>query len=373
MKIKPESYFPDIISNIKGFAFFLMDQEGIITSWNIGCEQMKGFTPEDAIGTHYEILFPDFLRDKKMPQKELDEAYKNGRYDTENWRIKKDGEMFWAYVVLTKVIDDDGAFIGYVKITQDHSEKKRFEDELNKKKEDLEKTIVELEETKEKIDKDLDGFVYMASHDLRSPISNMEGLLNVLVNHDCYKDKTARPLFDMLEKSVGKLKKTIRELSEISKIQASVQDDVQDIALTELIEEVTFSINDLISDSKATIEVDIASCPVIRFSTKNLRSIIYNLLSNAIKYCSPERKPEILIKTAKTDGYYVLIVKDNGLGIIREKQDKIFSMFRRFHDHVQGTGIGLYMVKRIVDNAAGKIEVESEPGKGSTFKIYLKS
>lgn len=119
--------------------------------------------------------------------------------------------------------------------------------------------------------------------------------------------------------------------------------------------------------------MNIDDCPNIKFSAKNLRSILYNLLSNSIKYASPERPPEVLIKTAKLDGYQVLIVKDNGLGIQNKNREKIFSMFKRCHDHVEGTGIGLYMVKRIVDNAGGKIEIESDMEKGSAFKIFLKS
>jgi signal transduction histidine kinase len=95
-------------------------------------------------------------------------------------------------------------------------------------------------------------------------------------------------------------------------------------------------------------------------------------LSNAIKYKSFERDPEVLIKTERVEDYLLLIVKDNGLGMDLKKESKIFSMFKRLHDHVEGTGVGLYLVKRIIDNSGGKVEVESEVGIGSTFKIYFK-
>ncbi len=224
-----------------------------------------------------------------------------------------------------------------------------------------------------KINRDLDGFIYTASHDLRSPIANMEGLLNELTQSQYHDDTELRPLFEMMQTSIVKLKKTILELTEISKIQKSIENDVQEIALAGLIEEVTFSIRDLIEDSKAKITFDLHACPVIKFSTKNLRSILYNLISNAIKYQSPERTPKVDIKTAVQDGYCILIVTDNGLGIKKGNYEEMFSMFKRFHDHVEGTGIGLYMVKRIVDNAGGKIEMESELDKGTTFKIFLKT
>ena len=222
-----------------------------------------------------------------------------------------------------------------------------------------------------RINRDLDGFIYTASHDLKSPIANLEGLLNELGINDCYKDDTLRPLFEMMRISIDKLKKTIMELTEISKIQKSIAEDIRDVVLTDLIEEVKFSLRDLIDDSKAKIEVDVSACPVIKFSIKNLRSILYNLISNGIKYQAPDRAPEVFVKTVPQDGYCVLIVTDNGLGIKKTNQQHVFSMFRRFHDHVEGTGIGLYMVKRIVDNAGGKIELESDLGKGSTFKVFL--
>ena len=138
MNDKPlESYFPDIVAGIKGFAIFMIDIDGIIQTWNIGCELMKGYKAEEAIGQHFRILFPDFLRDKHLPEEELQLAKETGRYETENRRGKKNGELFWAFVVLTKITDDKGNFVGYVKITQDQTDKKRYFDQLNSKIEDI--------------------------------------------------------------------------------------------------------------------------------------------------------------------------------------------------------------------------------------------
>nr|WP_246853552.1 ATP-binding protein [Rufibacter aurantiacus] len=99
---------------------------------------------------------------------------------------------------------------------------------------------------------------------------------------------------------------------------------------------------------------------------------MYNFISNAIKYRSPQRTPLIRITSKKEGDFCVLTVEDNGLGIDASQQDKLFAMFQRLHDHVEGTGIGLYIVKKIIDNSGGKIEVESEKGKGSTFKVSFK-
>jgi signal transduction histidine kinase len=109
----------------------------------------------------------------------------------------------------------------------------------------------------------------------------------------------------------------------------------------------------------------------IPFSEKNLRSIVYNLLSNAVKYSSLDRTPHIDIRAHVRPGYTVLEVHNNGLGLTPAQLPRLFTMFQRFHDHVEGTGIGLYMVKRMVENAGGRIEVHSQLGAGTTFFVFL--
>jgi signal transduction histidine kinase len=112
--------------------------------------------------------------------------------------------------------------------------------------------------------------------------------------------------------------------------------------------------------------------PSIEFQRKNLRSIMYNLLSNAVKYRATDRVNRIDIRTYKDSNTIVLEVKDNGLGISQNQQEKLFQMFKRFHPHVEGTGIGLYIIKRIVENHGGTITVSSTEEQGTTFTIFFK-
>lgn len=128
----------------------------------------------------------------------------------------------------------------------------------------------------------------------------------------------------------------------------------------------------IIEASNTQIEMEIDDCFVVEFPLKNLQSIIYNRLSNAIKYRSPERIPFIKVHCSMTDEYTTLSVSDNGLGMDLSNSVKIFAIFKRLHNHVEGSGIGLYMVKRIVENVGGKVEVTSKLGEGSTFKVYFK-
>jgi two-component system, sensor histidine kinase and response regulator len=252
-----------------------------------------------------------------------------------------------------------------------------LEERVKERTEELLKKNIELESMNselKKVNNDLDNFVYTASHDLKAPVSNIEGLMNAL--KDCINDPESHNedvmvLVEMINKSVNRFKVTIQDLTEITKIQKNLDEEIEVVNIPEVLDDVKLSIQELIITSAADIKADFKACEEIRFSKKNFKSIVYNLLSNAIKYRDPQRKPKILIKTEISGNYVMLSVKDNGLGMDLKNDTKIFSMFKRLHDHVEGSGIGLYIVKRIVSNAGGKIEVESTVGKGSVFKIYF--
>jgi signal transduction histidine kinase len=223
-----------------------------------------------------------------------------------------------------------------------------------------------------RINTDLDNFIYTASHDLKSPIANIEGLTTTLTKKLTTKfslDEEHNRILSMIANSISRLKSTISDLTEIAKAQ---KEDIEKeiVSVSQIINEATTDLDKLMQDNEVILhkklEVDQLS-----IASKNLRSIIYNLLSNAIKYRSQERRPEIVIET-NIHGKYILIkVKDNGIGIAENNIQKVFTMFKRFHTHVEGTGIGLYIVKRIVDNAGGKIEVESKVNIGTTFRVFL--
>ncbi|EMR01794.1 Phytochrome-like protein cph1 [Cesiribacter andamanensis AMV16] len=221
---------------------------------------------------------------------------------------------------------------------------------------------------------DLDNFVYSASHDLKAPILNIEGLMNMLLPITAAGNMTAPEsdrVVGMIFSSINRLKTTIADLSEVSRVQKEAHEDVREVALADVVADVRSDMELHIREAGAEIITDLQQCS-LRFSPKNLRSIVYNLLSNAIKYHSPQRRPRVELNCRMEDDFLVFSVTDNGLGIDLQHEDKIFSMFKRMHTHVEGSGVGLYIIKRIVENAGGSIRVESTVGEGSTFTIYLK-
>ena len=249
---------------------------------------------------------------------------------------------------------------------------KRRTDELLRKNTDLEAMNLQLK----RVNNDLDSFVYSASHDLKAPVSNIEGLLTTLIDalpEGVAEDETIHEILGMISESILRFKLTISDLADITKIQRDEEEQLEEVDLKETIENVQVNIRELIASSKAIINIDVENCPKIKFSRKNLTSIFYNLLSNAIKYRSPERVPEIKVKATIFEDYVLVKVQDNGLGMDPADKDKIFNMFKRLHSHVEGSGVGLYIVKRIIENSGGKIEVESQPEKGSIFKVFFKA
>ncbi|AMR27314.1 hypothetical protein A0257_09545 [Hymenobacter psoromatis] len=221
---------------------------------------------------------------------------------------------------------------------------------------------------------DLDNFIYTASHDLKAPITNIEGLLAALQEQlppAVQRDALVRPLLRMMHDAIERFQKTIGHLTDISKLQQAHAPPPEAVDLAALVEDIRLDLAPALAVSGTRLEIDVAHCPTLSFAPKNLRSILYNLLSNAIKYADPARLPVVRLRAARTAGAVVLEVQDNGLGLTEAQQRQLFIMFQRLHSHVEGSGVGLYMVKKIVENAGGSITVRSQPGAGSTFTVRL--
>ncbi|MFD2998738.1 ATP-binding protein [Pontibacter toksunensis] len=249
---------------------------------------------------------------------------------------------------------------------------RELEAEIEERKK-AQKALLDRNQDLVRINADLDSFVYLASHDLKSPVANMEGLLDALREEMAAPDGAVEPILERFETSVRKINRTIQDLSDVSKFQRRSDNEImEEIPFENLLGDVLGSIQLMVQQSGVEIQTDFSRKPSVCFIPQHLQSILQNLLTNAIKYRSPERAPVVKISTEETEDFVVLTVKDNGIGIDLEKhRKKIFNLFKRLHDHVEGNGVGLYVVKRIIDNYQGKIEVESQVNKGTAFKVYF--
>jgi PAS domain S-box-containing protein len=246
--------------------------------------------------------------------------------------------------------------------------KKRTE-ELSNKNQELYSKNLELTS----MNHDLDNFVYIASHDLKVPLLNMEALLGILRNELVQDNAESQFLFRKFVHAIKRMKQTIQDITEVAKAQRKLTERTEQVYFAAILEEVEASLENLIHSTEAQIHHDFEQEPSLYYSQINLKSIVYNLLANALIYRSPDRTPEIRIRTHSSEGYSVLTVEDNGLGMnLSRGTDKLFAMFTRLHTHVEGSGIGLYIVNRLIENQGGKIEVESQVNHGSTFRIFFR-
>lgn len=219
---------------------------------------------------------------------------------------------------------------------------------------------------------DLDNFIYIASHDLKTPITNIEGLLDALEEElpaAVRQSDHVQAMLDMMQDAVKRFQLTLVQLTDLSRLQLAHAQPTENVDLTALVESVRLDLASELAAAGTQLTVDMSACPTGAFSAKNMRSIVYNLLSNAIKFRAPGRVPAVSLRCHGDGANTVMEVQDNGLGLTDVQQTKLFGMFQRMHDHVDGSGIGLYMVRKIVENAGGTVSVQSQAGEGSTFCV----
>jgi PAS domain S-box-containing protein len=217
---------------------------------------------------------------------------------------------------------------------------------------------------------DLDTFIYTASHDLKQPIANIEGLLDALREHlpaEAQQVPLVPRLLALMQQDVERFQLTIHQLTHVMRLQQVHEAPAEAVDLAAMVDAVRLDLAPLSSGAQLTVTVPAGLH--IHFPPPNLRSVVYNLLSNALKYRHPDRPAVVHLRAYVADQTAVLEVQDNGLGLDTAQQGQLFGLFQRLHTHVEGTGMGLYIVKRLVENAGGTIAVQSQPGAGTTFTV----
>jgi len=269
------------------------------------------------------------------------------------------GQWFQVMIMPAKDVDTGTGQITGVLITlNDITELKRTQIELNQKNQSL-----------QRINDDLDNFIHAASHDLLAPLSNIEGSLQ-LMNEFRGDDAEKVAFISVIDSSIKKFRSLIQDLATIARVESDMM-ILEMVDIGDTVDNIEWSLNNKIASSGAQITKDF-SVSKIMFSKKNLRSILYNLISNAIKFRG-EEAPRIYISTFRRGDQVIITVEDNGRGISENGLERIFDMYGRLHQDIEGQGIGLYLARKIVNAAGGSITVQSEVGRGTKFTISLNS
>jgi signal transduction histidine kinase len=274
----------------------------------------------------------------------------------------KNQEEFWLRFSMIPIYNSENELSHWVSIQRDVSEEKKQE----KEKEHL---IRELTQN----NKDLKQFSYITSHNLRAPLSNLTGLLNLLEDI-AIDDEELKEILQGFNKSTHLLNDTINDLTKIMIIKdnPSIQKEV--IVLKEVLENVFNQLTFQINTYKPIVLIDFEKAPILEINKSYVESILLNLLTNCIKYKSENKKLEISVSSHQDENYTTMLFKDNGIGIDLERnRDKVFGLYQRFHDYPDSKGMGLYLVKSQVEAMGGTISIESEVDKGTTFTLTFKN
>jgi PAS domain S-box-containing protein len=380
-----------LVESTVDYAIFMLDPSGIIASWNAGAQRIKGYSADEIIGRHFSTFYPEEAIARDWPGQELREATRVGRFEDEGWRVRKDGSQFWANVVITALRGEDGTLRGFAKVTRDMTLRKQNEERITALSHELEARVRQLDTTNRELaqrNAENESFVYSVSHDLRTPLVNLQGFSQELM----MTAEALRELFDNpripedlrrqaqaligsdLDESVAFIRNAVRHLSNIidgllrlSRVgRIEYQDDAVDVGA--VVTEILAAMHTSVVQSGARI--DVAPLPVVRGDRNAIGQVFANIIGNALKSLDPARPG--VVEIAASGSPPVFAIRDNGIGIAQEYRAKMFQVFQHVHNAPnRGEGMGLAIVRRIVERHGGRIWYESTRGTGTVFYFTL--
>jgi PAS domain S-box-containing protein len=358
-----ERNFRLLVEGVADYALFMLDPSGTITSWNIGAQRIKGYSPQEILGQHFCRFYPESDRANGKPQRALKIAEEHGRYEEEGWRVRKDGRFFWASVIIDP-IREEGKLIGFAKITRDITERR----EAQLKIEQMQKQLAE----SQKLDA-LGQLTGGVAHDFNNLLMIINGSIH------------------SLKKGIGddaRLQRALSAIETASKRGAALTSQLltfarrqslnpQPVDLAERIEAVREVLHTGVGDTVTlAFEIDDDLWPVI-VDTSELETALVNLTINA-RDAMPSGGTITIgahnctIRSAPDAGDYVAIsVRDTGTGIAPDVLNRIFDPFFTTKPVGKGTGLGLSQVHGFTHQAGGTVRVESKLGYGTTITILL--
>jgi PAS domain S-box-containing protein len=357
-----------MVTSVRDYAIFMLSPTGIIETWNVGAERLKGYRPNEIIGKHFSIFYPESEKYTKPPM-ELEVAAREGRYEEEGWRLRKDGTQFWANVIITALRGPAGDLRGFAKVTRDLTERRKAEEARLK----LEQERIARAEA-ERANRIKDEFLAVVSHELRTPLTPIIGWSKVLQSQRMTAEQTKA--LKTIERNANTQVKLIEDLLDISSIvSGKIKLEIQPVGLAQAIEASIDSVRAAALAKNIRIQFIMEdSVGPINGDAVRLQQIFWNLLTNAVKFTPKDGLIEIRVRRA--DDLAQVVIKDTGEGIPADFIPHVFERFSQVDSSSSrkhgGLGIGLYVVRQLVKLHGGKVEVESEgAGKGTTFIVEL--
>jgi len=361
-----ERRFRILIEGVTDYAIFMLDPEGRVANWNPGAERIKGYKPDEIVGQHFSRFYTPEDLDAGVPKRALETARDTGRYESEGWRVRKDGTRFWASVVIDAIRDDEGKLIGFAKITRDMTEKREAQLRLDESREQLFRS-----QKMEALGQLTGGL----AHDFNNLLTAILGACELGLRNVNDPKKVGR----MLEGVKGSAQRgagLTRQLLAFARAQPL---QMKQIDLRQFFADVTMLLRpSLRSNIEVITEISDQLWP-IDADAGALELAMLNLAFNARDAMKEGGSLKISahneVLSGEPDGlrgeHVVLRISDTGTGMSRDVMDRVFEPFFTTKGYGEGTGLGLSQVFGFMKQIGGAITVESEPGKGSAFGLYL--
>jgi PAS domain S-box-containing protein len=333
-----EERFRLLVETVEDYAIFMLSPEGLVASWNVGAQRIKGYTEDEIIGRHFRTFYPPELQEAQHPEHELELAIRDGSYEEEGWRVRKDGSRFWANVVITTVRDAQGRLVGFAKVTRDITERKVMLEERDTAAAALTAANARLQQASE----DQAHFLAVTAHELRTPVSVLGGTADLLVAHWTELDDVEREdLLVGMGASASRLRRLLDDLLTASRLQSSRLK----------LERVPVDVGQVVTECVATqrrthpdvvIEASVEGAVDVMGDAGRLGQVVDNLVNNALLHGAPPVRV-----TARGDGDDVVVeVQDSGGGVSPETQVRLFDRFSTGRAR-GGTGLGLFIVRQL--------------------------
>jgi PAS domain S-box-containing protein len=352
-----EERFRLLVDSVQDYAIFMLSPTGVVESWNAGAEAIKGWRADEIVGRDFRIFYTPEDRAAGKPDAALKTALEKGRFATEGWRMRKDGSLFWANVVLTAVRGPAGDLRGFAKVTRDMSERRRLE---------------ELESSSRRMNE----FLAMLAHELRNPLAPIRNAVTIM-QLETLTSPVLRNCRDVIDRQLTHVTHLVDDLLDVGRLTTGkIHLRKEVIRLSDVVARSVETARPLIAARRHALEVHQPSEPVyVNGDSTRLSQVLQNLLVNAAKYTPDGGRIEVAVRTV--EGHVHVCVKDNGRGISAEDLQRIFGLFVQA-DTAQsaasesGLGIGLTLARSLAEMHGGTIEASSPGrGQGSTFTLRL--
>jgi PAS domain S-box-containing protein len=351
-----EERFRLLVESVVDYAIVTLDEEGMITSWNTGAERINGHKGTEIVGRHFSRLYPPEDIRANKPWRQLATARERGRVNDESWRIRSDGTQYWANNVIAALPESESRRRTYYMVTQDLSQRRHAET---------------LADTAQRMHE----FIAMLAHELRNPLAPIRNAVALMARREV-KDPLVEAMRQTIDRQSQNLTRIVDELLDVNRVaRGQFTIERQAIDLRDVLARAVETSRPLIDMHTHHLHVSIADEPIECFGDPmRLAQVMVNILNNAAKY-TPDGG-DIWLSTARQGNTVELRVRDNGRGIERDLIDRVFDLFMQVDPNagsaLGGLGVGLALVRRIVELHGGSVQAASDGlGKGSEFIVRL--